>query len=80
MTETRTDADNVTVTENDTLTRDPATGEAVHTVERTVVRRDSSNWGLWVAGYLFFESYESCRVLSSARRVLVEKVTVVGDE
>lgn len=35
---------------------------------------------LAVAGYLFFESYESCRVLSSARRVLVEKVTVVGDE
>ncbi len=54
MTETRTDADNVTVTENDTLTRDPATGEAVHTVERTVVRRDSSNWGLWVAGIAVF--------------------------
>ena len=54
MTQTRTDADTVTVTENDTVSRDPVTGEAVHTIERTVVRRDSSNWGLWIAGIAVF--------------------------
>ncbi len=49
-----TDTDNVTVTENERVTRDPVTGEAVHTVERTVVRRDNSSRGLWVAGVAVF--------------------------
>lgn len=46
--------DEVTVTEHDTMSRDPVTGEAVHTIERTVVRRDNSNWGLWIAGIAVF--------------------------
>lgn len=49
-----TDLDNVTVTENDTVTRDPLTGAPMHTIERTVVRRDHSNWGLWIAGIAVF--------------------------
>lgn len=34
---------------------------------------------LVVAGYLLFESFESCALLSATRRVLAQKVTVVGD-
>lgn len=49
-----TDTETVTVTENDTVTRDPVTGEPVHTLERTVVRRDNSSWALWVAGIAVF--------------------------
>lgn len=49
-----TDTDTVTVTENDTVTRDPVTGAPVHTLERTVVRQDNSSWALWVAGIAVF--------------------------
>jgi hypothetical protein len=51
-----TNPDSVTVTENDIVTRDPVTGAPVHTIERTVVRRDHSNWGLWIAGIAVFSS------------------------
>ncbi|MBX7249336.1 MAG: hypothetical protein K1X35_09890 [Caulobacteraceae bacterium] len=46
--------ENVTVTENTAVVRDPVTGEARRVVERTVTRTDNSNWGLWVAGIAVF--------------------------
>jgi len=46
--------ENVTITENTSVSRDPVTGEAVQTIERTIARTDNSSWGLWVAGIAVF--------------------------
>ena len=48
------DTDQVTVTENASVVRDPVTGEAHQVIERTVTERKESNWALWVAGIAVF--------------------------
>lgn len=48
------DNEHVTVTENTAIVRDPVTGEARQTIERTVVGENNSNWALWVAGVAVF--------------------------
>lgn len=46
--------DQVTVSENATVVRDPVTGEAHEVIERTVTETRDSNWALWVAGIAVF--------------------------
>lgn len=48
------DTDHVTVTENTAIVRDPITGEARQTIERTVTGENNSSWALWVAGVAVF--------------------------
>src|SRR5690606_2358200 len=50
------DTENVTVTENAAVTRDPVTGQQTETVavQRDVQRRGDSSWALWVAGVAVF--------------------------
>lgn len=48
------DNEHVTVTENTAIVRDPVTGEARQTIERTIVGENKSSWALWVAGVAVF--------------------------